>query len=251
MLGLPPHPSIMTRQGHAAGGGAASRGSNRPDAGEVVDRGRVPGPMPRARAALQRPLQVGAGLLDQHRPVGADRRAASAAIAEDSVQPVPWVAVVATRGRRVNADAVGGGQDVDALLAAEVTALQQHRPRARARAGRRAWSGSSSGVGRRARSSSAAASGTFGVSRSVSGSSSVADRGHGVVVDEPVAAGRDHHGVADDRSARVARAARRRPRATTSARPSMPSFVACTVTSSSSVRSCSPRRTPPAPGAPR
>ena len=53
--------------------------------------------------------------------------ASPAAIADDSVQPVPWVLRVAMRAAASRATALRLDQQIDALGPAAVAALDQHR----------------------------------------------------------------------------------------------------------------------------
>ncbi len=131
--------------------------------------------------------------------------ASPAAIADDSVQPVPCVLWVAMRGGGEPRPRRPSSTSRSTLSgAAAVAALDQHRLRRRARAAARACACISRFVARRCgASSSAAASGRFGVTTSARGSSrsrSAVDR---VGREQPVAGGRDHHRIEHDPALRA------------------------------------------------
>ena len=99
-------------------GGGARRMANRWSTGPL------PWPTPSARPASS-PCHT----KSLARPTASRRAtpcASSAAIAADSVQPVPCVWRVSMRGPHEALDAGGVAQDVDRLLAAAVPALDQH-----------------------------------------------------------------------------------------------------------------------------
>ena len=102
------------------------------------------------------------------------------------------------RARRAASTPSGVDQQIDALGAAAVAALDQHRLARRARAVARACARISSSSAAIGASSSAAASGRFGVitsARGISTRRSAVDR---VGRQQPVAGGRDHHRIEHD-----------------------------------------------------
>ena len=125
-------------------------------------------------------------------------RARRAAIAEDSVQPVPWVWRVGRRGRLEPDLGLVGEQQVGAVVAAQMAALEQDigRPE-RAQARRRRYHLRAIGR-RRARRAGRPASGRFGVIRSASGRRRARRAPIASLPQQAVAALGHHHRVEHD-----------------------------------------------------
>ena len=131
-------------------------------------------------------------------------------MADDSVQPVPWVFFVAMRGARQVLERLGVAIDVGAVRPVEVPALEQHRGRPERAGGRAPSPSSPSRSGGSGRAEQHRRLGQVGRDHLGERHQAFADRGDGVGGEQRVAALGHHHRVEHDVPRAVTRGARRR-----------------------------------------